>query len=778
MKLNRNKMAMLMIAIMVTSVVITMASANVTIFDAPPQQPVQVKGDVTYPDGSRVPDGWLVTLTNVTDGTELGNDTTKYGDTPSIPQYAVKVDPSLVVEGHDIKTSVSNGSWNGSVTYMVKSGDNAVGGTITMADIVVQKGGEPGNLTTIEVTPSTATVNVNATEQFNATAKDQDGNVMSDVVITWTSSNETVGTIDAGLFTADVVGTTTVTAANGTVNGTATVTVQSGVQPVLTTIDVTPSTATLTVNATEQFNATAKDQDGNVMSDVVITWTSSNETVGTIDAGLFTADVVGTTTVTAANGTVNGTANVTVKEAVPQNLTITNLEADPNTGVNTDNPTTVSATITSSAALKLVTLYAIDTQNYQSKEYALYANDILIVAGDAYSADWDATVFKVQNETTSSGTKPVFVGKTDRWDTTTYYGVLGNLTINETSVTAVALFNTGDLKLSEIVDPDTKVSYSVEPGTTTFAPFAMDATNRNSIIDPFVLLGNLEPLDAVTLTGTAPDYNISLVKTQVPNEDYVVGMAARDEAGDNDNNETTVSVSTTEDYAVSISTDDAGITVAPNVKATYTLTVQNEGTNKTDNYTLSLDSKADVAELNITNITLDAGETQNVSLTVEDARVGTYTVNVTVESQTDTNVTDMVSTLTTVETTPAPTPTPPRRRGGGGGGGGGLSDSDGDGYSDIEELIVGTDPYDACDPNPACVACIGEAIIAKVITTPESTPYDPTKGITPPTAKPIATIPPPEKEPEEPTPKPPGFEAVFAIAGLLAVAYLVQRRKK
>ncbi|KAF5434711.1 hypothetical protein C5S35_13360, partial [Candidatus Methanophagaceae archaeon] len=44
------------------------------------------------------------------------------------------------------------------------------------------------------------------------------------------------------------------------------------------------------------------------------------------------------------------------------------------------------------------------------------------------------------------------------------------------------------------------------------------------------------------------------------------------------------------------------------------------------------------------------------------------------------------------------------------------------------------------------------------------------------TTKPVATIPPLEEP--TPTPTPPGFEAVFAIAGLLAVAYLVQRRKK
>jgi len=707
MKLNRNKMAMLMIAVMVTSVVMPMASATVTTFDNPPDLPVKVKGDVTYPNGSRVPAGWLVTLTDVTNGTELGNKTTQEAPIADIPKYEIEVaPPTLIIEGHVIEASVSNGGWSGNVTHTVQSGETAPGSKITMDDIVVQKGEEPGNLTTIEVTPSPATVNVNATQEFTATATDKDGNEMSGVVITWSSSNETVGTVNPA-------------------------------------------------SATTGDDGTAKTT--------------------------LTALAIGQTTVTAANGTVNDTADVEVQEVVPSNLTITNLEADPNTGVNKDNPTTVSATITSSAALELVTLYAIDTENYQSKQYALYADDILIVAGDDYSAEWDATEFKVQNETTSSG-KPVFVGKTARWDTTTYYGVSGNLTINATSGTAfaVALFNTGDLKLSEIIDPLTKDSYSVEPGNTTFAPFAMDATNRDSIIDPFVLLGCLEPLDAVTLTGAAPDYNISLVKTQVPPEDYVVGLAALDEAGDKENNETTVSVSTTEDYAVSISADDAGKTVAPNVKATYILTVQNEGT-KADNYTLSLDSKADVAELDRTNITnLDAGETQNVSLNVEDADVGTYTVNVTVESQTEANVTDMVSTLTTVKVAPTPTPTPAPRRRGGGGGGGGVSDSDGDGYSDIDELITGTDPYDPCDPNPACIACIGEAIISEVITTPKPTPYDPTKGITPPTTKPVATIPPLEKEPEEPEKEPgvPGFEAVFAIAGLLAVAYLVQRRKK
>jgi serine protease AprX len=94
--------------------------------------------------------------------------------------------------------------------------------------------------------------------------------------------------------------------------------------PVLTTITVSPSTASVQVGKTQQFTAQAYDQ-GNVLLSPQPTFTWSVSGGGTISsAGLFTAGLTagGPFTVTAAAGGKSGTASVTVPAASDFSLSV------------------------------------------------------------------------------------------------------------------------------------------------------------------------------------------------------------------------------------------------------------------------------------------------------------------------------------------------------------------------------------------------------------------------------------------------------------------------
>jgi len=119
---------------------------------------------------------------------------------------------------------------------------------------------------------------------------------------------------------------TTVSATgDGGVSGTADVTVTE--VPVLNTIEVSPSSATLYVGETQEFTATGKDQYGDPIETGAITWASSDTHVGTIsETGLFTAVGSGATTVSATSGDVVGTATVTVEAAPSAPTAYVNIE--------------------------------------------------------------------------------------------------------------------------------------------------------------------------------------------------------------------------------------------------------------------------------------------------------------------------------------------------------------------------------------------------------------------------------------------------------------------
>ena len=170
---------------------------------------------------------------------------------------------------------------------------------------------------TVAVTPTSATLAVAATLQLIATARDAQGATITGRAVTWNISDTTIARITtAGLVTAVAAGVAIASATIDGVQGTAAITVGSGggsgTFPI-SSITLSPTSATLAPGGTQQFAATARNSSGDPLSGPTFTWSSSDPAVVSVDGnGLATAVSAGTATVRATSQTVTGSAGVTV----------------------------------------------------------------------------------------------------------------------------------------------------------------------------------------------------------------------------------------------------------------------------------------------------------------------------------------------------------------------------------------------------------------------------------------------------------------------------------
>ena len=159
------------------------------------------------------------------------------------------------------------------------------------------------------------------TETLTATVAPSDA---TNKAVTWTSSKESVATVDAnGKVTAVAAGeaTITVTTTDGSFTATCTVTVEDATVAV-TGVTLNKTTLPLTVGDTETLTATVAPTDA---TNKAVTWTSSKESVATVDAnGKVTAVAAGeaTITVTTTDGSKTATCTVTVTAAEVPDPTI------------------------------------------------------------------------------------------------------------------------------------------------------------------------------------------------------------------------------------------------------------------------------------------------------------------------------------------------------------------------------------------------------------------------------------------------------------------------
>jgi trimeric autotransporter adhesin len=226
--------------------------------------------------------------------------------------------------------AISNSvAWSSSDTKVVtiQGSGQATGQSAGVATIQAQLGSisstanivvESSALQSITVIPATSSIPVQVELQYTAMATFADGSTQNLTnSVTWTSSAPAIATVSVtagsqGLATGVSPGTSTVTATFGGVVGSATLTVSNAT---LTSITVTPSSASIALGTSQQFTATGNYSDGPHDLTNQATWTSSDVHTAVVNGtGLAISAASGTTTIEAAMGSVTpGSAVLTVQ---------------------------------------------------------------------------------------------------------------------------------------------------------------------------------------------------------------------------------------------------------------------------------------------------------------------------------------------------------------------------------------------------------------------------------------------------------------------------------
>jgi uncharacterized protein YjdB len=198
----------------------------------------------------------------------------------------------------------------------------------------------PVPVATVTVSPPTNGIFIGANVQLSTTVKDQNGTTVTNRVVTWESSNDAIATVSStGRVTGVAAGTVTITATSEGKSGTATVTVT----PVpVGTVTVTPPSASVVKGLTTPLTVVVKDQNGTVVTDRVVAWTSSNEAVATVSStGVVTGVAVGTAAITATSEGKSDGSNITVTPVPVGTVTV----APPSVSIATTQQATLTATV-------------------------------------------------------------------------------------------------------------------------------------------------------------------------------------------------------------------------------------------------------------------------------------------------------------------------------------------------------------------------------------------------------------------------------------------------
>jgi uncharacterized protein YjdB len=281
-----------------------------------------------------------ITATSVFDPTKSASATVTIAATPpAVSSISLTPAAASIVTGAtlQISASIQGTTSNKSVTWKTSAGTISSSGLLTApatASTVTVTATSAADttksatatiavaapsVTSVTISPTTANVATGGTEQFSATVQ----GTVTNKSISWSTNSGTI--TSAGVFTAaSTPGTATITVtslADPTKTAKAVVTIAA---PVVNSVTISPTTASIATGATQQFSASVSG----TVSNKGITWSTS---AGTISAGgLVTAPATaGKVTVTAtslADKTKSASASITVSAP-----TVTGVSISPTT---------------------------------------------------------------------------------------------------------------------------------------------------------------------------------------------------------------------------------------------------------------------------------------------------------------------------------------------------------------------------------------------------------------------------------------------------------------
>jgi len=184
-----------------------------------------------------------------------------------------------------------------------------------------------GPVASVTLSPSPLEINVGATAQLLAIARDVGGSTVAGRSANWASQDASIASVTAtGLVSGGKPGQTTITATVDGITGAASVIVSE--RPVAS-VQVNPANPSLLVGETQRMTATARAESGEIVGGAV-TWASSDRTIAEVSAdGLVKANTTGTATITATVGGVDGSTIVTVSGITAARIGIPAGSADP-----------------------------------------------------------------------------------------------------------------------------------------------------------------------------------------------------------------------------------------------------------------------------------------------------------------------------------------------------------------------------------------------------------------------------------------------------------------